>query len=70
MIRENYNARRIAEVSKRQNDLEKENAIHAITLFAEKEREAIQKNPELFVKEENADSLKNSNNDTASSTAV
>ena len=70
LIRENYNARRIAEVSKRQNDLEKENAIHAITLFAEKEREAIQKNPELFVKEENADSLKNSNNDTASSTAV
>lgn len=70
LIRENYNARRIAEVSKRQNDLEKENAIHAITLFAEKEREAIQKNPELFVKEENSDSLKNSNNDTASSTAV
>jgi hypothetical protein len=70
LIRENYNARRIAEVSKRQNDLEKENAIHAITLFAEKEREAIQKNPELFVKEENTDSLKNSNNDTASSTAV
>ena len=70
LIRENYNARRIAEVSKRQNDLEKENAIHAITLFAEKEREAIQKNPELFVKEENADSSKNSNNDIASSTAV
>lgn len=70
LIRENYNARRIAEVSKRQNDLEKENAIHAITLFAEKEREAIQKNPELFVKEENSDSLKNPNNDTASSTTV
>jgi hypothetical protein len=60
LIRENYNARRIAEVSKRQNDLEKENAIHAITLFAEKEREAIQKNPELFVKEENSDSFKKS----------
>jgi len=51
-VRENYNAQRIAEVSKRQNDLEKENAIHAITLFAEKERENIEKNPENFVKPE------------------
>jgi hypothetical protein len=55
-IRENYNARRIAEVSKRQNDLEKENAIHAITLFAEKEREAIEENPEEFVKPETPES--------------
>jgi predicted RNase H-like HicB family nuclease len=30
--------------------LEKENAIHAITLYAEKEREEIEKNPEKFVK--------------------
>jgi hypothetical protein len=54
-IRENYNARRIVEVSKRQNDLEKENAIHAITLFAEKERGEIEKNPEDFVKQETTD---------------
>ena len=54
-IRENYNARRIVEVSKRQNDLEKENAIHAITLFAEKERGEIEKNPENFVKQETTD---------------
>jgi hypothetical protein len=50
-VKENYNARRIVEVSKRQNELEKENAIHAITLFAEKEREEIEKNPEKFVKQ-------------------
>jgi hypothetical protein len=49
-VRENYNARRIIEVARRQNELEKENAIHAITLYAEKEREAIEKNPERFVK--------------------
>ena len=49
-VKENYNARRIVEVSKRQNELEKENAIHAITLYAEKEREEIEKNPEKFVK--------------------
>lgn len=50
-VKENYNARRIVEVSKRQNELEKENAIHAITLFAEKEREEIENNPEKFIKE-------------------
>lgn len=48
-VKENYNARRIVEVSKRQNELEKENAIHAITLYAEKEREEIEKNPEKFI---------------------
>ena len=48
-IKENYNARRIVEVSKRQNELEKENAIHAITLYAEKEREEIEKDPGKFV---------------------
>jgi len=48
-VKENYNARRIVEVSKRQNELEKENAIHAITLYAEKEREEMEKNPEKFI---------------------
>lgn len=51
-VKENYNARRIVEVSKRQNELEKENAIHAITLFAEKEREAIEKDPAKFIQSE------------------
>jgi hypothetical protein len=48
-VKENYNARRIVEVAKRQNELEKENAIHAITLYAEKEREEIEKDPERFI---------------------
>ena len=48
-VKENYNARRIAEVAKRQNELEKENAIHAITLYAEQEREKIEQNPEAYV---------------------
>ena len=51
-VKENYNARRIVEVSKRQNELEKENAIHAITLFAEKEREAIENDPAKFIQSE------------------
>jgi uncharacterized membrane protein len=50
-IKENYNARRIVEVAKRQNELEKENAIHAITLYAEKEREEIEANPEGFIQQ-------------------
>lgn len=48
-IRKNYNAERIVEVAKRQNELEKENAIHAITLYAEQERKDIEENPEAFV---------------------
>ena len=55
-VRENYNARRIIEVSKRQNELEKENAIHAITLFAEKEREEIETDPGKFIKSDSAPS--------------
>jgi uncharacterized membrane protein len=58
-VKENYNARRIVEVSKRQNELEKENAIHAITLYAEKEREEIEKNPEKFVKQDPESSSEN-----------
>jgi hypothetical protein len=58
-VRENYNARRIVEVAKRQNELEKENAIHAITLYAEKERKAIEDNPEDFIKNEGASSAEN-----------
>ncbi len=48
-VKENYNARRIVEVSKRQNELEKENAIHAITLYAAREREEIEKDPSRFI---------------------
>lgn len=48
-VKENFNARRIAEVAKRQNELEKENAIHAITLYAEQERGKIEKNPESYI---------------------
>jgi hypothetical protein len=55
-IRKNYNAERIIEVSKRQNDLEKENAIHAITLYAEQERKEIEDNPEDFVKNKDHES--------------
>jgi hypothetical protein len=43
------------EVAKRQNELEKENAIHAITLYAEQERQDIEENPERFVQGESND---------------
>jgi uncharacterized membrane protein len=55
-VRENYNARRIVEVAKRQNELEKENALHAITLYAEKEREDIEKDPTKFIQKDNSES--------------
>ncbi len=54
-VRENYNARRIVEVSKRQNELEKENALHAITLYAEKEREEIEKDPTKFIQKDDTE---------------
>ena len=50
VYRENYNATRIAEVTKHQNDLEKENAIHAMRLYAAKEKEEIDKDPDKFIK--------------------
>ena len=62
-IRKNYNAERIVEVSKRQNDLEKENAIHAITLYAEQERKEIEDNPEDFVKNKDHDSTPTESNE-------
>jgi len=62
-IRKNYNAERIVEVSKRQNDLEKENAIHAITLYAEQERKEIEYNPEDFVKNKAHDSKSTESNE-------
>ena len=62
-IRRNYNAERIIEVSKRQNDLEKENAIHAITLYAEQERIEIEDNPEDFVKNNDHDSKPTESNE-------
>ncbi len=63
-IRKNYNAERIVEVAKRQNDLEKENAIHAITLYAEQERKEIEDNPENFVKNKDHDSNPTENNNS------
>ena len=51
------------EVSKRQNDLEKENAIHAITLYAEQERIEIEDNPEDFVKNNDHDSKPTESNE-------
>ena len=62
-IRRNYNAERIIEVSKRQNDLEKENAIHAITLYAEQERKEIEDNPEDFVKNKDHDAKPTESNE-------
>ena len=62
-IRKNYNAERIVEVSKRQNDLEKENAIHAITLYAEQERKEIEDNPEDFVKNKDHDAKPTESNE-------
>jgi hypothetical protein len=47
--RENYNAIRIAEVAKHQNDLEKDNAKHAMSLYAAKEKEEIDKDPNKFI---------------------
>lgn len=47
--RENYNAIRIAEVARHQNDLEKENAKHAISIYAAKEKEEIEKDPNKFI---------------------
>ena len=63
-IRKNYNAERIIEVSKRQNDLEKENAIHAITLYAEQERKEIEENPEDFVKNKDHESNPTESNES------
>jgi hypothetical protein len=65
-IRKNYNAERIVEVAKQQNELEKENAIHAITLYAEQERKEIEENPSAFVQNPNetvdSDNLESSPN--------
>ena len=63
-IRKNYNAERIIEVSKRQNELEKENAIHAITLYAEQERKEIEENPEDFVKNKDHESNPTESNES------
>jgi len=49
-VRENYNASRIAEVSKHQNDLEKENTKHLMTVYAEKEKQEINQDPDKFIK--------------------
>jgi len=44
----NYNPKRIVQVIKHQNELEERNAKHAITVFADKEKEEIDKDPNKF----------------------
>jgi hypothetical protein len=47
--KENFNPKRIIAIVEHQNAKEEENAKEAITLFAEKEKEEIAKNPDAFI---------------------
>lgn len=47
--KENFNPKRIIAIVEHQNLKEEENAKEAITLFAEKEKKEIEKNPEAFI---------------------
>ena len=47
--KENYNPRRIIAIVEHQNAKEEENAKEAITLFADKEKKEIAKNPDAFI---------------------
>jgi acyl-CoA reductase-like NAD-dependent aldehyde dehydrogenase len=49
-LKENYNPKRIIAIVEHQNTKEEENAKKAITAFAEKEKKAIEENPEAFIK--------------------
>jgi len=49
-LKENYNPKRIIAIVEHQNTKEEENAKQAITVFAEKEKKAIEENPEAFIK--------------------
>ena len=49
-LKENYNPKRIIAIVEHQNTKEEENAKQAITAFAEKEKKAIEENPEAFIK--------------------
>jgi hypothetical protein len=48
--RENYNAIRIAEVARHQNELEKENSKHAMNLYAAKEKGEMDNDIDKFIK--------------------
>jgi hypothetical protein len=49
-LKENFNPQRIIAIVEHQNQKEEENAKQAITLFAEKEKQEIAKNPDAFIK--------------------
>lgn len=53
-LKENFNPQRIIAIVEHQNQKEEENAKQAITLFAEKEKKEIEKDPESFIKPEDA----------------
>ena len=54
-LKENYNPKRIKDVVEHQNNMEAENAKHAITIFAQKEKEEIEKNPENFMNSDSSE---------------
>jgi hypothetical protein len=47
--KENFNPKRIIAIVEHQNTKEEENAKEAITRFAEKEKQEIEKNPDAFI---------------------
>jgi hypothetical protein len=49
-LKENFNPQRIIAIVEHQNQKEEENAKEAITLFAEKEKQEMAKDPEAFIK--------------------
>jgi hypothetical protein len=49
-LKENFNPQRIIAIVEHQNQKEEENAKEAITLFAEKEKQEIARDPEAFIK--------------------
>lgn len=51
-VKDNYNPKRIKDVVEHQNNLEAENAKHAITIFAEQEKKDIDENPEKYINNE------------------
>ena len=51
-VKDNFNPKRIKDVVEHQNNLEAENAKHAITIFAEQEKKDIDENPEKYINNE------------------
>lgn len=56
-LKENFNPQRIIAIVEHQNEKEEENAKQAITLFAEKEKQAMEKDPESFIKPDHSQNL-------------